>query len=83
MLAHQNTHPKGTFGLELTVNPDRTVADARIIRPKDPAADLAAYRLADETAGELKTSPCSPLPLPPEKYADWHQLTLNMDFGSP
>jgi hypothetical protein len=78
-----NTHPKGAFGLALTVNPDRTVADARIIRPTNPAADLAAYRLANETVAELKTGPCSPLPLPPEKYAAWHQLTLNMDFGSP
>ena len=78
-----NNHPGGMFDLDLTVNPDRTIADARIVRPKDAASDQAAWRLADETAAELKTGPCSPLPLPPEKYAAWREMTLHMDFGSP
>jgi hypothetical protein len=78
-----NNHPDSVFDLDLTVNPDRTIADARIVRPKDAASDQAAYRLADETAAELKTGPCSPLPLPPEKYAAWRQMTLHMDFRPP
>lgn len=78
-----NRHPQGVFDLALTINPDRTIADAQIVRPKDADSDQAAYRLADETVAELRTDPCSPLRLPPEKYTVWRQMTLTMDFRSP
>jgi hypothetical protein len=76
----KNSHPDGVFDLEMTLSPNGTIADTRIVRPKDADFDRVAYNLAMETAADLRTYPCSPLPLPPEKYPAWRQMTLTMDF---
>lgn len=65
--------------IRLTINPDRTVRDARILEQmrynSDPyfrAAADSAYRAVFETA-------CNPLMLPPDKYDQWKNMTVRFD----
>jgi hypothetical protein len=63
------------FDVELTINPDRTVASARIVdqgRMNDPlfaAAARAALRA-------VRMAQCTPLDLPPDKYQSWQDMTV-------
>ena len=63
------------FDVEIVVNPDRTVASARIVdqgRMSDPifaAAARAALRA-------VRMQQCTPLDLPPDKYQAWQDMTV-------
>jgi len=63
------------FDVEIIVNPDRTVASARVVdqgRMGDPifaAAARAALRA-------VRMQQCTPLDLPPDKYQVWQDMTV-------
>ena len=63
------------FDVELVINPDRTVASARVVdqsRMNDPlfaAAARAALRA-------VRMAQCTPLQLPPDKYQAWQEMTV-------
>ena len=63
------------FDVEIVVNPDRTVASARVVdqgRMSDPvfaAAARAALRA-------VRMQQCTPLDLPPDKYQAWQDMTV-------
>ena len=63
------------FDVDLTINPDRTVASARIVdqgKMSDPvfaAAARAALRA-------VRMAQCTPLDLPPDKYQSWQEMTV-------
>ena len=66
--------------VDVTVNPDRTLAGAPSVvdqarMSSDPtfrAAALAAMRA-------LRNPQCSPLELPPDKYQEWQTMTIHFD----
>lgn len=64
--------------LDVTVNPDRTVASAAIVdqgRMSDPI-----YAAAARSALRAVRAPeCTPLELPPEKYQEWQSMSIRFD----
>jgi len=64
--------------IHVIVNPDRTVQSADIVN-SDKMSD-PVFRAAAESAQRAILNPkCSPLNLPPDRAADWHDMTLRFD----
>jgi len=64
--------------IHVIVNPDRTVQSADIVN-SDKMLD-PVFRAAAESAQRAILNPkCSPLNLPPDRSADWHEMTLRFD----
>jgi outer membrane biosynthesis protein TonB len=67
--------------VEITVsmNPDGRVREARIVDTRRMASD-SYFRSAAESALRAVLNPaCQPLPLSPEKYNTWKEMTLRFD----
>lgn len=65
--------------LELKMNPDRTIRSARIMDQSRYNRD-SFYRAAAEAAIRAVRHPaCTPLKLPPDKYAQWQDITIRFD----
>ncbi len=64
--------------IHVVVNPDRTVQSADIMNT-DKMSD-PYFRAAAESAQRAILNPkCSPLNLPPDRAADWHDMTLRFN----
>jgi outer membrane biosynthesis protein TonB len=65
--------------LDVTVNPDRTVASAEIVDQGRMSSD-PVFRVAAQAAVRgLRMPQCIPLDLPPDKYQEWQSLRLRID----
>ncbi|MEO8557583.1 MAG: hypothetical protein ABI439_00870 [Rhodospirillales bacterium] len=65
--------------IDVQMNPDGTVREARIVDTGRMMSD-AYYRSAAESALRAVLNPaCQPLPLSPEKYNTWKSMTLRFD----
>ena len=65
--------------IRVWVNPDGTVAQARILDASRMATDVF-FRAAAETALRAVLNPrCSPLPIPPKKYDQFKVLILHFN----
>lgn len=65
--------------IKMTINPDRTVREARIVDQIRYNQDTF-FRAAADTAYRAVFNPaCSPLMLPPEKYNEWKTMTVRFD----
>jgi outer membrane biosynthesis protein TonB len=65
--------------INVWMNPDGTVREARIVETGRMSSD-AYYRSAAESALRAVLNPaCQPLPLSPEKYNTWKTMTLRFD----
>jgi outer membrane biosynthesis protein TonB len=68
--------------IRATVNADGTVATAVIVDTGRAAGD-PLFRAAAESARRAFFNPlCTPLKLPPEKYATWKDLTVTLSPGN-
>jgi outer membrane biosynthesis protein TonB len=65
--------------IEVSLNPDGTVRQARIVDAARMASD-PYFRAAAESARRALFNPlCTPLRLPPDKYPIWKDMVLNFD----
>ncbi len=65
--------------IDVQMNPDGTVREARIVDSGRMSSD-SYYRSAAESALRAVLNPaCQPLPLSPEKYNTWKSMTLRFD----
>lgn len=65
--------------IDVQMNPDGTVREARIVDTGRASSD-AYFRSAAESALRAVLNPaCQPLPLSPEKYNTWKSMTLRFD----
>jgi hypothetical protein len=65
--------------LDVTVNPDRTVASARIVNDKGRMATDPTYAASARAAlRAVRVPQCHTLDLPPDKYQEWQSMTINM-----
>jgi hypothetical protein len=65
--------------IEVSLNPDGTVRQARIVDTARMASD-PYFRAAAESARRALFNPlCTPLRLPPDKYPIWREMVLNFD----
>ncbi len=62
--------------VKAAVNPDGTVREAAIVDTGRYAADPFFRAAADSAKRAVLNPQCSPLPVPPDKYEDWHNLDL-------
>lgn len=65
--------------IKLTMNPDATVRDAKIVDNSKMTGDPFYRVAADSALRAVKDPKCSPLKLPLEKYDQWKTLTLNFN----
>jgi outer membrane biosynthesis protein TonB len=65
--------------IEMTINADRTVAQAKIVDSARYGADPAFRAAADSAMRALRHPSCTPLDLPPEKYDAWKHITFVFD----
>lgn len=65
--------------LDVQVNPDRTVRAVRVVDQGRMASDSFFRAAADSAVRALRNPACNPLALPPDKYAQWQQLTLRFN----
>ena len=64
--------------IHVVVNPDRTVQSADIVNTSQMSDPF--FRAAAESAQRAILNPkCSPLNLPPDRAADWHDMTLRFN----
>lgn len=64
----------------VSLNPDGTLIQAKVVDDKGRAAYDPYYRAAAESALRALLNPrCTPLKLPPEKYEQWKTMTINFD----
>ncbi len=64
----------------VSLNPDGTLIQAKVVDDKGRAAYDPYYRAAAESALRALLNPrCTPLKLPPEKYQQWKTMTINFD----
>jgi outer membrane biosynthesis protein TonB len=66
--------------VDVTVNPDRTLAGSPVIDDQGRMASDPAFRAAAMAAVRALRNPqCSPLELPPDKYDEWQTMTIHFD----
>jgi hypothetical protein len=66
--------------VDITVNPDRTLAAAPRVEDQGRMASDPAFRAAAMAAVRaLRMPQCSPLALPPDKYQEWQSMTVHFD----
>jgi hypothetical protein len=66
--------------LDVTVNPDRTIAGAPHVVDQARMATDPAYAVAARAAiRALRMPQCTPLDLPPDKYQEWQSMTIHFD----
>ncbi len=65
--------------LNVTVNPDRTVRDVKIVEQMRYATDQHYKSAADAARWALLNPQCSTLNLPPEKYETWKNFVYVFD----
>lgn len=65
--------------VRVVVNPDRTVRSAKILDQYRYNSDPFFRAAADSAVRALNNPKCTPLNLPPEKYDNWHEMTINFD----
>lgn len=67
------------ISIHLNMNPDGTVQQAQIVDKTRMATD-PFFRASAEAGLRAVLNPrCSPLKLPPDKYQQWQQITLNFN----
>jgi hypothetical protein len=75
--------PKGksdiAVDIDVTVNPDRTVARADIVDQARLTSDAAFRTMAEADLRAIRDPKCSPLGLPPDKYDQWKSMTIHFD----
>jgi outer membrane biosynthesis protein TonB len=65
--------------IDVTVNPDRTLAGAPVIDDQSRMSDPAFRAAAMAAVRALRNPQCSPLELPPDKYEEWQSMTIHFD----
>lgn len=65
--------------IQLSVNPDRTIRDARIVDQGRYFADSFFRAAADSALRAVRNPYCNPLELPPDKYETWKDMTVTFD----
>jgi hypothetical protein len=65
--------------LDVTVNPDRTVAHAEVVDQGRMASDPTYAAAARAALRAVRMPACTPLALPPEKYQEWQSMNIHFD----
>lgn len=65
--------------ISVTVNEDRTVANAKIVDQGKYNSNPFFRAAADSAMRALRNPICTPLNVPPNKYSQWHQMTIVFD----
>jgi hypothetical protein len=66
--------------VDITVNPDRTLAASpRVVDQGRMASDPAFRAAAMAAVRAFRMPQCSPLALPPDKYQEWQSMTVHFD----
>jgi len=66
--------------IDVTVNPDRTLAGPPSVADQGRMASDPAFRAAAMSAMRALRNPlCTPLELPPDKYNEWQTMTIHFD----
>jgi hypothetical protein len=65
--------------IKMTINPDRTVRDARIVDQLRYNSDSFFRAAADSAYRAVFNPSCNPLKLPPDKYNQWKVMTVRFD----
>ena len=65
--------------LNLVMNTDRTVRSVKVADTIRYNSDRSFRAAADAALRAVRNPRCSPLELPPSKYAEWKTITLNFD----
>ncbi len=65
--------------ISVTVNEDRTVANAKIVDQSKYNSNPFFRAAADSAMRALRNPICTPLNVPPNKYSQWHQMTIVFD----
>jgi len=75
--------PRGTNSaaveIDITVNPDRTVARAAVVDQARYASDPVFRAFAEGALKAIHDPNCSPLALPQDKYDEWKSMTIYFD----
>ncbi len=69
------------LSVEITMfmNPDRTVRDARVVDQGRYNRDTYFRAAADSALRAIFNPHCNPMTLPPDKYDQWKEMTINFD----
>ncbi len=65
--------------IQVTVNQDKTVADAKVVDQLRYGSDALFRAAADSAMRALRAPACTPLALPDGKYDEWKSMTINFD----
>lgn len=65
--------------VEITVNPDKTVADAQIVDQRRYRTEPFFRAAADSALRAVLSDACNPLILPDGKYAQWRKITFRFN----
>lgn len=65
--------------LNVVVNQDRTVASAQVADQSKYNSNPSFRAAADSAMRAMRNPNCSPLNVPPEKYNQWHEMTIVFD----
>ncbi len=68
-----------TADIDITVNPDRTVASVQVEDQGRMASDPVFRAFAMSAVRALRVPQCQHLELPPEKYQEWQSMTIHFD----
>ena len=75
--------PKGSHDIavdiDVTVNPDGTVAQAEVVDQARLASDAVFRTVAESDLKAIRDPKCSPLALPLNKYDQWKSMTIHFD----
>ena len=65
--------------VEITVNADKTVSQARVVDQLRYSSDTFFRAAADSALRALRSPDCTPLQLPDGKYEQWKSITIRFD----
>ncbi len=65
--------------LEVVVNQDRTVASTEVVDQSKYNSNTTFRAAADSAMRAMRNPNCSPLNVPPDKYNQWHEMTIVFD----
>jgi outer membrane biosynthesis protein TonB len=65
--------------IDVTVNPDRTLAGPPVVDDQARMSDPTFRAAAMAATRALRNPECSPLELPPDKYQEWQSMTIHFD----